>query len=306
MSPSAEEVRGAVRDLWSVEVGSARYLPVGFGAHHWQVNGLDEVPALFATVDILTGHRTAEHLRASYRAATALASIGFTGVVAPVPTCDGEVAVSVGDGVLLSVTPWLSGRSPGEEEAREPGHVARVARLLGELHGLALPADAPEWSPRVHPGFAARIGTALEVDWTAGPFGAAAHREVTRARSALAGWETRYLELCAKALACRENWVPTHGEPHFANQFIDASGLRLVDWETLAVAPPERDLRDLPEPGRSRFPVDPEMIELFDLEWRLMEVDEYVRWFQGPHEGTSDDETALAGLREEIRHGLNA
>ena len=32
--------------------------------------------------------------------------------------------------------------------------------------------------------------------------------------------------------------VPTHGEPHNDNQVITAHGLRLVDWESLALAPP--------------------------------------------------------------------
>lgn len=39
--------------------------------------------------------------------------------------------------------------------------------------------------------------------------------------------------------------MPTHGEPHNDNQVVTADGVRLVDWESLALAPPERDYADL-------------------------------------------------------------
>ncbi len=38
------------------------------------------------------------------------------------------------------------------------------------------------------------------------------------------------------------------------------------------------------------------MLELFDLEWRLDEIDQYAAWFAAPHTGTADDEIAFGGL----------
>ena len=48
---------------------------------------------------------------------------------------------------------------------------------------------------------------------------------------------------------------------------------------------------------------DPDMVELFDLEWRLAEIDEYANWFAAPHTGTADDRTAYEGLLDELRRG---
>ncbi|RNG18060.1 hypothetical protein [Streptomyces botrytidirepellens] len=99
--------------------------------------------------------------------------------------------------------------------------------------------------------------------------------------------------------------MPTHGEPHHDNQVVDAHGLRLVDWESLALAPRERDYADLLTAGAGdRLDADPAMVELFALDWRLSEIDEYARWFAAPHTGSDDDHTALEGLHEELSAAL--
>jgi len=69
----------------------------------------------------------------------------------------------------------------------------------------------------------------------------------------------------------------------------------LIDWESLRLAPRERDLATLVHAGVATDG-DPAMIRLFDLEWRLSEVWSFARWLQGPHEGDADDRAALAGL----------
>jgi spectinomycin phosphotransferase len=45
---------------------------------------------------------------------------------------------------------------------------------------------------------------------------------------------------------------------------------------------------------------DPEMLELFDLQWRLDEIHQYATWFAAPHPGSRDDEIAFGGLQEEL------
>lgn len=42
------------------------------------------------------------------------------------------------------------------------------------------------------------------------------------------------------------------------------------------------------------------MVELFDVEWRLSEIDQYAHWFSAPHTGTVDDTIAFDGLVEEL------
>jgi spectinomycin phosphotransferase len=79
-----------------------------------------------------------------------------------------------------------------------------------------------------------------------------------------------------------------------------------VDWESVKVAPPERDLRLLVDSGMpwaaaydGPVPVA-EMFEMFDLEWRLDEIDQYAHWFAAPHTGSDSDDVAYRGLLEEL------
>ena len=72
-----------------------------------------------------------------------------------------------------------------------------------------------------------------------------------------------------------------------------------MDWESLALAPRERDLKALIEAGYTLEP-DWEMVELFSLEWRLDEIAQYATWFASPHTGGADDRIAFGGLLEEL------
>jgi spectinomycin phosphotransferase len=119
-------------------------------------------------------------------------------------------------------------------------------------------------------------------------------------RIPIEAWTARYHDLMARAAGVP--WVPTHGEPHTANQLLTAAGPVLVDWETLALAPRERDLTPLVQAGYADL-VRPDwtMMEMFDLEWRLDETAQYAAWFAGPHGSTDDDRIAFDGLVSELR-----
>ncbi|MGA8247529.1 MAG: phosphotransferase, partial [Nocardioides sp.] len=130
-----------------------------------------------------------------------------------------------------------------------------------------------------------------------GPYADPARDAVRRHLDDLARWTDRYHHLASVA---REHaWVATHGEPHSGNQLLTPSGRLLVDWESLKLAPAELDLRILVEAGAAAG-ADPEMVELFDLEWRLDEISQYAAWFAAPHTGTADDAIAFGGLQEEL------
>ncbi len=45
-----------------------------------------------------------------------------------------------------------------------------------------------------------------------------------------------------KVASREDRLVITHGEPHAANVMGSPGGLVLVDWDTVLLAPPERDL----------------------------------------------------------------
>jgi spectinomycin phosphotransferase len=294
---SDEAIADAVANHWLPEVDEVGYLPWGFGAHHWRVAAGGT--SLFVTLDQLAPRQTAASLEAVYAGAAALAASGLDMVCAPFPARTGRFTVDVGAGAL-SVTPWLDGRSPTEAEAREPCHVLEVVRALAALH-RAPPTDGLRyWTPQVGPEFADELRAHTARPWTSGPLAEKARIVLAAHGDAIERWTSRYLELAEVALSQQDSWVPTHGEPHNDNQVVTAHGLRLVDWESLALAPPERDYADLLTVAGDRIHPDPEMVALFTLDWRLSEIAEYARWFAAPHTGTDDDHTALAGLYEEL------
>ncbi|PNG94746.1 aminoglycoside phosphotransferase [Streptomyces malaysiensis] len=293
-----EAIAHAVAAHWLPDVAEIAYLPWGFGAHHWRV-AAGGGTVLFVTLDQLEPRHTAATLEAAYAGAAALAAAGVDVVCAPLPArSSGRFTVGVQTGAL-SVTPWLDGRSHTEEEARGPRHVREVEAAL---HRAAPPPGLRRWTPRVGPEFAGELRARTARPWTSGPLGEEARAAIAAHDAAIARWTDRYLELADLALSRRETWVPTHGEPHNGNQVVGACGLKLVDWESLALAPRERDYADLIEAGAGdRLRPDPAMVELFALDWRLSEIVEYAHWFAAPHTGTDDDHTALEGLREELR-----
>jgi spectinomycin phosphotransferase len=283
------EVLAAVRRDWDDAVERVEHLPVGFGAHHWAAYDGDG-PRLFVTFDRLEPKRSAARLEAAYAGAAALRHDGLEFVLAGLTTHEGRFTVPLADGAL-SCTPWREGRPDG------PLDLAWTTAALTRLHAAAPPAQLPPWRPVVGPDLAETTATLTEGDWGPGPFAAAA-RDAVRAHLAdLARWTRRYHHLAEVARG--RAWVATHGEPDSGNQLLTPGGRLLVDWESLKLAPPELDLRTLVDAG-AETDADPEMLELFDLEWRLDEVSEYTAWFAAPHTGTADDEIAFGGLLHEL------
>ena len=134
--------------------------------------------------------------------------------------------------------------------------------------------------------------------WETGPYGEPARAVIAQRLTDVDAWTDRYLELAAVTVDRR--WVATHGETHTANQLRTADGIRFVDWESLKLAPRERDLSTLVEAGwGDDVRADRAMVELFDLEWRLSEIDAYAAWFAAPHTGSTDDRVAYGGLQGE-------
>ncbi|MEU5837359.1 phosphotransferase [Streptomyces diacarni] len=298
-SVTEETIRRTIAASWSSPVRHLGHLPWGFGAHHWRA-ALDDGRELFVTLDALAPRHTRASLEAAYAGAAALAAAGLAPVCAPLPSRSGRYTVELADGAL-SATPWLAGRSPTEAEAQAPRHVERVVAAVRDLHRAAPPPGLPEWAPRVPRDFSHRLRARTAGSWDVGPQAEQARAAIAARLGRIAEWTERYHRLAACARAQRGAWVPTHGEPHHANQVVTGQGLRLVDWESLALAPPERDFADLLAAGAGdRVRARPAMVDLFALDWCLSEIAEYADWFAAPHTGTEDDLMALEGLREEL------
>jgi spectinomycin phosphotransferase len=295
---SNAEVLTALRDGWALPVESVEHLPVGFGAHHWRAD-IAGRPRLFATLDTPGRHHTAASLEAVYAAAAVLATSGLDFVVAGIARRDGRYTRPLGHRVL-SVTGWLATSVAGEGTILDANLAGRNAEMLARLHATPAPEGTPLWTPRVGPDLPDLLASATADAWSDGPYGERARRLLIGHRVAIESWTARYHELVVRARSVP--WVPTHGEPHTANQMITSTGPVLVDWETLALAPRERDLTPLVQSGFADL-VQPDqpMIEMFDLEWRLDEIAQFATWFAGPHDGTEDDRIAFAGLVSELR-----
>jgi spectinomycin phosphotransferase len=277
-----DEVLGMVQHVWDPAVEALEYLRVGFGAHHWRATIADE-PRYFVTLEDLGERHTLQSLEAAYAGAAALARVGLRFVRAPI-----EPFVAALGNRALSLTPWLEGRPVTRIDP------VTTSAMLNELHAVAadsLGVELPKWRPVVGPDLEARLRDRVRRPWNGGPYGERGREAISAALENIGRWAARYLELTETARM--RPWVPTHGEPDWHNQLVTASGTMLLDWETLKLAPAERDLQTLGMGDRL-------MLELLDLEWRLDEINEYANWFSGPHGDTKDDRIAFDGLLHEI------
>lgn len=293
-----ELIAQTLADHWSLAVEDIEHLPVGGGAHHWRATGAGGT--LFVTLDQLGTRHSAASLDDAYATAADLAAGGLEMVCAPLRNRLGRFTVDAGVG-FLSATPWLEGQSPTEVEYRAPAHLTKVIDALDSLHATTAPGPLRDWSPRVASDFAQEVRSRTEHPWHSGPFGEVARTALAAHGSDIERWTLRYHELTLRAQSRRHTWVPTHGEPHEDNQVVHGTFLKLVDWESVRLAPRERDYSDLIAAGCSdRLDPDPLMVELFALDWRLSEITEYADWFAEHHVGSEDDEEAIQGLHEEL------
>lgn len=293
------DVLTAARRNWSPAVDRVEHLPVGFGAWHWRAE-IDSRPQLFITVDPLGGHHDLATLDATYAATSAVAA-SLDAVVAVLPTSDGRHAVPIGEHAI-SATPWIEGERAGEGPPASSTDAEATVRMLHDLHSIVPPSRLRRWQPLVPVGFATDLGQRLGRPWDGGPHGERAAGMLSAKADHIAEWTRRYHDLAVAALASAPTWVTTHGEPHSRNQLRTPDGrLWLVDWESMSIAPRERDHRTLVRSGYGDLlDSDPEMLELFDLEWRLDEISQYAMWFSRPHADGADERVALDALESEL------
>jgi spectinomycin phosphotransferase len=308
------DVARALADGWDLAAWTLEYAPVGGGSYHWVAAGGAPGERRFVTVDDLddkgwlgrTRAAVLAGLRAAMDAAVTLRrqpGLGF--VVAPEPAAAGGTVLPVGDRHAVAVFPFLAGKPGDWAEPLPAPERAELITMLAALHG-ADPGSVR--LPRFEAGISWRgdLETALGElgqPWAGGPYAeparellAGAARTVRRQLDALDRWAAR--------LASAEV-VITHGEPHPGNVVHSAAGLLLIDWDTVALAPPERDLwsvatgsgeevrRYTELTGRR---VDPAMLEFCRLRWALDDLSCFLRDLRAPHHRTPGTEHAWEAL----------
>jgi spectinomycin phosphotransferase len=307
------DVARALADGWGIPAGALRYAPVGGGSYHW-VAGDEPGERHFVTVDDLDDKgwlgQTRSAVFAGLRTAMGAAlwlrrEVGLGFVLAPVPALDGQAVRPLGDAHAVAVFPFLPG-SPGLWDEPLPGpELDELVAVLAALHrvdpaAVRLPQRGMGLSWRGDLEVALRE---LGRPWTCGgPF-----TEPARALLAgAAGPVRRGLETLDRwASGPAADLVITHGEPHPGNVIRIAGGIVLIDWDTVALAPPERDLwmvatetgdelhRYTELTGR---PVDATALEFYRLRWALDDISCFVRDLRAPHQRTAGAEHAWDSL----------
>jgi spectinomycin phosphotransferase len=302
-------------DGWGFELEAADYAPLGFGSYHWVVRDREGTRA-FVTVDDLdakawlgdTRDVAFDGLRRAFATAVALRAAGLDFVVAPIPTSLGEPLQRIGPRHTIALFPLVDAE-PTEWREYEAAERAAVVALLAELH-RATPVTA---------SISASVGLdlpgrrqleaglrELNQTWVGGPFS-------EPAREALAGYADGVGEaidladrLAADVAGRNGERVVTHGEPHAGNVMRGGESYRLVDWDTVALAPPERDLwmvlGDTAAEADSYAEltgrrVDDVAVDFFRLAWDLKDIAEYLNVLRSPHGETEDTLKAYEGLR---------
>lgn len=308
---STEEVLRVVQEHWDPKVRSGALFPQGSGAPHWVCGGARH-PRWFVTADDVTAPGRLAEREAAYAAARRLAHKGLHFVVPTVAPVGGGIGVRHGRH-LVTVTAYHEGES-GPGPYADDNQRALVAHEIGLLHATRPPRRAPVWKP----GLASRselvqlLETVDDTQWDTGPFGESVRTALRDNRPRLLRLFARFDVLAAQALASRKTWVVTHGEPHTANVLWRLGGPVLLDWESLRLAPRERDLRVVLRDAESAEPLsayvasggtvdlDADMVELFDLELGLTGTARSAVWFSRPHVGNADEARLHEAFLDEV------
>ena len=301
---------------WGIESRSAEYLTVGFGSYHWLVTDTTG-RRLFVTVDDLrqkewlgnTPEVALDGLQNAFDAALSLRDEGgLDFVVAALPTARGETVRRIGMRHAVAVFPFIPGRPGHFGDDGTPAERAEVAAMLAKLHRPA--SAAPRSAVRREPGITARdnLEEALaDVNhpWSGGPFSEPTRDWLARNGADLRGQLCEFDRLAARVAVAERGLVVTHGEPHPGNLIRTGSGLVLVDWDTVALALPERDLwlvttgadgaamRYADATGRD---IDGEALSMYRLAWDLTDIALFTKLLRSAHRRTADTETAWLNL----------
>ena len=305
---------GVLADGWGFDVEDADYAAVGGGSYHWVVNDR-EGRSGFVTVDDLdqkpwlgeTRESVFENLSRAFDTAVALRDSGLDFVVAPIPTSRGETVRRIGPRYTIALFPFVDGQA-GRFGHYDTAKRAAVVTMLAELH-QATPAVASvagivglELYGRRH--LEAGLQE-LNQPWLGGPFSEPARHALARHASDVAELLAFADRLSADVARRNSKWVVTHGEPHAANVMRVGESHVLVDWDTVGLAPPERDLwmvvGDTADElthyaDATGHQLDQAAVDFFRLTWDLKDLAAFINLLRSPHRESEDTVKAYEGL----------
>src|SRR5215469_3639478 len=308
------DLSDALADGWQIDTAAAEYAPVGGGSYHWIVRDREGL-RWFATVDDLdqkrwlggTRDEVAEGLAAAMEMAVALryeARLPF--VLAPIRARNGAAVVRLSCAYAVAVFPYLQGATGRFGEKLPAGERNQVVDMLAALHRVA-PIGTRVPLHQVALAHRNDLETALSnvgQPWEGGPFSEPA-RALLDAHAPQVGHLLARFDRLAEHVAAFEP-VITHGEPHPANLLRAGTETLLIDWDTVGLAPPERDLwwviSDTDSEQALRYaratgrPVNSAALALYRLRWALDDLSIFVHRLRSGHDRTADAEHALRAI----------
>ena len=319
-----EDLTAALLEGWAMQVESTEYLPVGAGSYHWSVVDRSGI-SWFVKVDDLSVLETSPQeafndLRRSFTTALTLRrDTGLEFIVAPIPATDGAVLRPITPRYALSVFPMVDGAA-GTFGPHRSEDLAEMVAVLADLHRAT--AGVAHIAPRADlrlPGRDRLHEALLDLHgpWAGGPHAEPARKLLIRHQARVRRWLVDFDRLVDVVRETAPGWVITHGEPHPGNVIRTPGGLRLVDWTTVQLAPPERDLWMLTTAfttmiGADPVGVDDELlagytrttgrtvtpagIALYRRWWVLADVANYTSDLRRPHGEGEDAAAALTYL----------
>jgi hypothetical protein len=303
---------------WGFDTATAEYAAVGGGSYHWlvtyvagerrfvTVDDLDQKPWLGDARD-----QVLEGLGRSYETAIALRDAGLGFVVAPIRTASGEALRRIGDRYSVALFPFVDGQA-GEFGQYEEGDRSAILAMLVELHAATpIVASFAATIDLEIPGRRSLESALQDVDqtWSCGPYSEGARQLLQPQASHVAEQLVLADRLSAEVGKSRGGWVITHGEPHAANVMRTAAGHVLIDWDTVALGPPERDLWMLVDDGAVGMPVysvatghqlDQAALRYFRLRWDLADTAAFTDLLRSAHRHSEDTARALDNLRWDL------
>jgi spectinomycin phosphotransferase len=311
------ELARTLSEQWGLAPGRLRHLPVGFGDHHWELTDAAGGRWFITVAGLAGGWRGTgaaagyTDLRAAMETVIALRRAGLEFAIAPVPTTGGQALAPLDDGHAVTVFPHLDGAPADFGDELTAGDRLALVGMLARLHGATgaarqmAPARSPV--PASRPVLEAALGE-LGQPWHGGPYSEPARQLLARRAARLGGALARFDELVRDA-ARGGPLVITHGEPHPGNILRGAGRMHLIDWDTVGLALPERDLwmaagDDAGAAGLytelTGRPVSGAAMDLYRLRWSLDDIALAVRDFRASHEQNEDSGLTWETLTEEI------
>jgi hypothetical protein len=290
------QVASAVNRQWAITAATINYAPAGFGSHHWVLTD-HASRRWFVTADAVADNseRLAELTTALGTAHALRHRCGLRFVTAPVPGID-KLLMSTTGRYAIALYPYL------QHVADTPANPQQILSMLTELHnagddlGLSPPVD--DLSIRDRSALRAALAGQHPHNRD-GPYTAAFAELVRSHQQPISAAFDSHDTVAATIADDQDSWVITHGEPKPNNTMITNAGPMLVDWDTVQLAPPARDLwmtgsadeytritgRDLPH----------DQMRFYRLRWDLKDLCTYASCLTGPHHRNADTQLAWRG-----------